>query len=65
MAAKVNLNTANEQELKQINGINDKHAQQIVELRERKGKLQSFDDLRELVGFSDNMVKDVQDQASL
>ena len=53
----VDLNLANEDELRKLPGIGPGRARKIVELRTRLGKLKSIDDLARIKGFGRALVK--------
>ena len=57
----MNLNTADVDELAQnIPGLGKQRAQHIIDYREQNGPFQSWDDLNDVPGFSDQMVEVVQ-----
>lgn len=60
--AQVNINTANEQELQTLKGIGEIKAKSIVEYREKNGKFQSVDDLKNVDGFGEKTVNKLRDQ---
>ncbi|RKZ20289.1 hypothetical protein DRQ20_00160 [bacterium] len=47
----INVNTASREELTLIPGIGEVTAKRIVELRERKGRIRSLDELLEVKGI--------------
>ena len=52
-ADKVNLNTANEAELRRVPGIGAAHAEVIVQHRQENGPIRSVDEIDELPHFRD------------
>ncbi len=52
-STKVNLNTANEQELQTLNGIGAKKAQQIIAYRQKNGQFKKIEDLKQVSGIGD------------
>jgi competence protein ComEA len=52
----VDLNTANIEDLMTISGIMRERAQKIIEYRENNGPFKSWDDVRHIPGFSDDLV---------
>ncbi|HEU0051286.1 MAG TPA: helix-hairpin-helix domain-containing protein [Patescibacteria group bacterium] len=58
--ANIDLNTAGTEELSKVEGIGQERAEQIVRMREERGGFKSWDDLKQVPGFSDKMVADLQ-----
>lgn len=56
----VDLNLANEDELRKLPGIGPGRARKIVELRTRLGRLKSVDDLARIKGFGRALVKRIR-----
>jgi competence protein ComEA len=56
----VDLNTASEQQLEKVGGLGRERARRIVENR----PFHSFDDMKRLEGFSDKLVRDLQDSGA-
>ena len=60
---KINLNTANSQELQQLNGIGPKKAEAIINYREEHGSFQTLDELMEVSGIGEktyaNLVEEI------
>ena len=52
----VNLNTATVDELKDIPGLGEERAKQIVNYREKSGPFENWDDLKDVPGFSENLI---------
>lgn len=60
--AQVNINTADEQELQTLKGVGEVKAKSIIEYREKNGKFQSIDDLKNVDGFGEKTVNKLRDQ---
>ncbi len=60
MANKIDLNTANANEIAKIPRIGREHAQQIVEYRDQNGDFNSWDDLNDIPGFSNKLIRDLK-----
>lgn len=56
-AVKVNINTADLQQLQQLNGIGAKKAQAILEYRQQNGKFKNLDDLKNVKGIGPKMLE--------
>lgn len=56
----VDLNLANEDELRKLPGIGPGRARKIVELRTKLGRLKSVDDLARIKGFGRALVKRIR-----
>jgi competence protein ComEA len=54
------LNNASADELRNIEGIDDQRAEEIVRYREQNGNFSSWDDLKNIPGFSDEMVNAIR-----
>ncbi len=61
---KININTANAGELTSLYGIGDKRALLIIEYRQKKN-IESFEELKELIGVSDEVIKRIKEKAIL
>ena len=59
--AKINLNTADKAELMTLPGIGEKRAGDIIELRERKGKFESPEDILQINGISEKLLENIYD----
>lgn len=58
---KININTANEQQLQELQGIGESMAKRIVEYRKANGKFTSTEDLKKVSGIGEakyNKIKD-------
>ena len=59
---KVNLNTADKEELMTLSGIGEARAEAILEYREEKGGFQSVEELKEIDGIKDGIFGKIEDQ---
>ena len=62
---KVNINTANKDELQKLDGVGEKKAEKIIEYRQQHGEFKSADDLKNVNGFGDKTVAKLKDQLSV
>ena len=60
MAPKLNINTATENELIDINGIAQKKAQAILTYRKANGPFKSVEELKNVHGISDRLLKRIE-----
>ena len=61
---KININTALEDELVTLYGIGDKRAKAIIEYRKNK-KIETFTELKELLGVSNEVIENIKEKAFL
>ena len=54
------LNEASVEDLEQIEGIGRKRAEEIIKFRDNRGGFESWDDLKEIPGFSNEMITVLQ-----
>ena len=59
---KINLNTADKDELMSLPGIGEKRAAEIIKLRENKGKITSKEELLEIQGISEKLLESIYDR---
>lgn len=59
---KININTANLEELKTINGVGDAKAKSIIEYREKNGGFKSIDDIKNVTGITEKMFEKIKEQ---
>jgi len=52
----LDLNTATEQELTGIQGMNKDHAKKIIEYRNQNGQFKTWEDLKRIPGIPGNMM---------
>ena len=64
LSDKININTASASELTTLYGIGDKRAILIIEYRQNK-KIESFEELREIIGVSDEVIRHIKEKAIL
>lgn len=55
--AKININSANLQQLQQLNGVGEKKAQAILDYRQQNGKFKNIDELQNIKGIGPKMVE--------
>jgi len=53
----INVNTANHEQLKALNGVGDARADAIIQHREKYGPFQSFDDFKNVKGIGDKIIE--------
>ena len=63
--AKVNINTANAEELATLPGIGTVKAEAIVKYRKAKGEFKDVNDLKEVKGIGDKMVDKNKPEATV
>lgn len=56
-SAKVNINTANVEQLQQLQGVGEKKAQAIVAYRKQHGKFKSIEQLAEVKGIGPKLLQ--------
>ena len=61
-SSKVNINTANAQELQKLNGIGEKKAELIVAYRQKNGQFASIEDIKQISGIGDKTFAALKDQ---
>lgn len=59
---KVNINTADLNGLKTINGIGDSKAQSIITHREKNGKFKTIDDIKNVTGIGEKIFENIKDK---
>ena len=63
-SGKININSASVDELVTLYGIGEKRAKAIIEYREKK-KIETFQELKELLGVSDEVIRNIKEKAVL
>ena len=61
--AKVDINSANVEELSSLKGIGEKKAQAIVDYRKVNGKFKTIDDLTQVKGIGSKIVEALKSEA--
>ena len=64
-ASKINLNTANWQELTKLPGVGEKKAKAIIAYRDVVGEFVAIDQLTEVKGIGDKMLKKISPALTL
>ncbi|WP_260332810.1 helix-hairpin-helix domain-containing protein [Clostridium chauvoei] len=62
---KVNINTADLNELKTINGIGDSKAQSIITHREKNGKFKTIDDIKNVTWIGEKIFENIKDKIDI
>ncbi len=57
----IDLNLADEEEIAEIPGIGEDRAKAIVEFRDEHGDFESWDDLKEIPGFSQGLIDQLKE----
>lgn len=63
--SKININTANISELKQITGIGESTANKIVDYRENVGKFKKIEDIKEVKGIGDAKYESLKNKITI
>jgi|WetSurMetagenome_2_1015567.scaffolds.fasta_scaffold203652_2 competence protein ComEA len=64
-AAKININKATVDQLKEINGIGESYAKGIVAYREKNGPFKKIEDIKEVKGIGDKLFEKIKDQITI
>ena len=56
--SKININTADVEALKTLNGVGEARAEAILQYRKEHGPFRSLDDLKEVRGIKDKVIED-------
>jgi len=64
-ADKINVNTATQSQLEEINGIGPSTASAIIEYREQNGNFKNVDDLVNVKGIGDKKAAKLADQVTV
>ncbi len=62
---KININTANEQELQQLEGVGPVLARRIVEYREQNGSFQQLEELKNVKGIGDSIFAGLENDITI
>ncbi len=57
----IDINTASQEEFIKIKGIGEKKAERIIAYREEHGKFESIDELKNVKGIGNKIVKIIKD----
>ena len=63
--SKININTANISELKQITGIGESTANKIIDYRENVGKFKKIEDIKEVKGIGDAKFETIKNRITI
>ena len=63
--SKININTANISELKQITGIGESTANKIIDYRENAGKFKKIEDIKEVKGIGDAKYESLKNKITI
>ncbi|MBI2676700.1 MAG: helix-hairpin-helix domain-containing protein [Candidatus Yanofskybacteria bacterium] len=64
-SARININTANSQELEKITGVGPVIAQRIVDYRKEKGAFQKIEDIKKVNGIGDIKFEKMKDEITI
>ncbi|MER2180951.1 MAG: helix-hairpin-helix domain-containing protein [Desemzia incerta] len=59
--SQININTADAQQLQELNGIGEKKAEKIIQYREKSGSFQTIEDLKNVSGIGDKTFESLKD----
>lgn len=62
---KININTANVSELKQITGIGESTANKIIDYRQNVGKFKKIEDIKEVKGIGDSKFESLKNKIAI
>ena len=62
---KININTATEQELDQLQGIGQSTANKIIKYREENGKFKNIEDIKNVSGIGDAKFDGIRDEITV
>ncbi len=63
--AVININTADKQQLMELDGVGEKLAERIIEYRERKGSFKKAKDINKVPGISERIFEDNKDMITV
>ena len=61
----VDINTAEAERLKTLNGIGDSKAKSIIEYREQNGGFKSIEEIKNVTGIGDKMFEKIKDNITV
>jgi len=64
-AAKININKATVDQLKEIKGIGESYAKRIIEYREKNGPFKKIEDIKEVKGIGEKLFEKIKDQITI
>ena len=62
MCIRDSINTADSQELQELNGVGPATAEKIIDYREENGRFASIDDLKDVSGIGDKSFEKIKDK---
>jgi competence protein ComEA len=63
--SKININTADQAKLKELAGIGEKKAQEIINYREKHGPYQTIEAITEVSGIGEKTLENIQDMITI
>lgn len=63
--ALININTATPEELQSLSGIGETRAKAIIEYREKNGKFQTIEDIKNVSGIGDSTFENIQNDITV
>ena len=61
----VDINTAEVEQLKTLNGIGDSKAKSIIEYREQNGGFKSIEEIKNVTGIGEKMFEKIKDNITV
>lgn len=65
LLGKINLNTADAEELMRLNGIGEKRAADIIAYREQKGAFGSIEEIMEISGIGEKLFEKIKEDITI
>lgn len=62
---KININTANKDELQKITGIGESKAKAIIKYREENGNFENIEDIKNVSGIGDSLFEKIKDNITI
>ena len=63
--ALININTATPEELQSLSGVGETRAKAIIEYREKNGKFQTIEDIKNVSGIGDSTFENIQNDITV